>query len=144
MSKHVLEVPSELDFSGRHKGLPWPLICSNFHAMIEELFPTKSLYATLAVFFDYPDDPLHPRLIARVTGVDIKCVRRQLSRLVRSGVIASRNAGKERRYRLRSEFPLLGELAAIFGKTRDSRYYRGQKTYPDPLEFIEDMLDDGE
>ena len=112
--------------------------------MIEELFPTKSLYATLAVFFDYPDDPLHPRLIARVTGIDIKCVRRQLPRLVRSGVVASRNAGKEKRYRLRSEFPLLGELTSIFGKTRDSRYYRGQKPFPDPLEFIEDMLDDGE
>ena len=112
--------------------------------MIEELFPTKSLYATLAVFFDYPDDPLHPPLIARVTGIDIKCVRRQLPRLVRSGVVASCNAGKEKRYRLRSEFPLLGELTSIFGKTRDSRYYRGQKPFPDPLEFIEDMLDDGE
>lgn len=83
--------------------------------MIEELFPTKSLYATLAIFFDYPDDPLHPRLIARATGIDIKCVRRQLSRLERSGVIAPRDAGKERRYRLRCEFPLLGELASIFG-----------------------------
>ncbi|HAM33783.1 MAG TPA: hypothetical protein DDX05_04965 [Deltaproteobacteria bacterium] len=112
--------------------------------MIEELFPTKSLYATLAIFFDYPDDPLHPRLIARATGIDIKCVRRQLSRLVRSGVVASRNAGKERRYRLRCEFPLLGELASIFGKTRDSRYYPGQKRFHDPLEFIEDILDGGE
>jgi hypothetical protein len=110
--------------------------------MIEELFPTKSLYATLAVFFDYPDDPLHPRLIARVTGIDIKSVCRQLSRLVRSGVVASRNAGKEKRYRLQSEFPLFGELTSIFRKTRDSRHYRGQQPFPDPLEFIEDMLDD--
>ena len=56
---------------------------ASLSAMIEELFPTKSLYATLAVFFDFPDDPLHPRLIARVTGIDIKCVRRQLPRLVK-------------------------------------------------------------
>jgi hypothetical protein len=112
--------------------------------MIEELFPTKSFYATLAVFFDFPDDPLHPRLIARVTGIDIKCVRRQLPRLVRSGVIISRKAGKERRYRLRSEFPLFGELASIFGKTRDTRTYRGQAPFPDPLEFLEDMMDGGE
>ena len=102
----------------------WPWVCSNFDTMIEELFPTKSLYATLAVFFDFPDDSLHPRLIARVTGIDIKCVRRQLARLVRSGVIISRNAGKEKRYRLRSEFPLFGELSSIFGKTRGTRYYR--------------------
>jgi len=112
--------------------------------MIEELFPTKSLYATLAVFFDFPDDPLHPRLIACVTGIDIKCVRRQLPRLVKCGVIISRDAGKERRYRLRIEFPLLGELSSIFGKTRDTRYYRGQDPFPDPLGFLEDMMDDGE
>ena len=112
--------------------------------MIEELFPTKSFYATLAVFFDFPDDPLHPRLIARVTGIDIKCVRRQLPRLVKSGVILSRKAGKERRYYLHCGFPLLGELSSIFGKTRDTRHYRGQNPFPDPLEFIEDMLDDGE
>ena len=84
--------------------------------MIEELFPTKSLYATLAVFFDFPDDPLHPRLIARVTGIDITCVRRQLPRLVRSGVIVSRYAGKEKRYRLRSDFPLLENLRRFSGK----------------------------
>ena len=123
--------------------LRWPLICSNFHVMIEELFPTKSLYATLSVFFDYPDVPLHPRLIARVTGIDIKCVRRQLARLVRSGVIISRIAGKERRYRLRGEFPLLGELSSIFGKTRDTRHYRGLNPFPDPPGFLEDMMDDG-
>jgi len=126
------------------KALRWPLICNNFHAMIEELFPTKSFYATLAVFFDFPDDPLHPRLIARVTGIDIKCVRRQLPRLVKSGVIISRNAGKERRYRLRCELPLFGELASIFGKTRDTRTYRGRAPFPDPPGFLEDMMDDGE
>ncbi len=112
--------------------------------MIEELFPTKSLYATLAIFFDYPDDPLGPRLIARYTGIDIKCVRRQLDRLVGCGVIASRNVGKERRYTLRRDYPLGGELTAIFGKTRDTRHYRGQNPVPDPLEILEDLLDDGE
>src|SRR3989304_1149199 len=104
--------------------------------MIEELFPTKSLYATLAIFFDYPDDPLHPRLIARATGIDIKCVRRQLSRLVRRGGVASRNAGKGGRDRPGCDVPRRGELASIFGKTRDSRYYPGQKRFHDPLEFI--------
>jgi hypothetical protein len=78
--------------------------------MIEELFPTKSLYATLAVFFDFPDDPLHPRLIARVTGIDLKGVRRQLPRLV----------------------------------TRNTRTYIHQTPFPDPLGFLEDLMDDGE
>jgi hypothetical protein len=67
-----------------------------------------------------------------------------LERLERSGIIVSRNAGKERRYRLRSGFPLFGELAAIFGKTRDSRAYRGETPIPDPAGFLEDMMDGGE
>ena len=87
---------------------------------------------------------MHPRLIARVTGIDIKCVRRQLPRLVKSGVIISRNAGKEKRYSLRLEFPLHGELASIFGKTRNTRTYIGQTPFPDPMGFLEDLMDDGE
>jgi len=67
-----------------------------------------------------------------------------LTRLARSGVIISGTAGKEKRYRLRGEFPLLGELASIFGKTRDTRRYRGQNPFSDPLGFLEDMMDDGE
>jgi len=68
---------------------------------------------------------------------------RQLSRLVGGGVIASRNAGKERWYSLRRDFPLHGELASIFGKTRDRRDYPGQNPFPDPLSILEDLLDDG-
>jgi hypothetical protein len=51
--------------------------------MIEDLFPSKSFYTTIAVFFDYPKEQLHARLIARMTGCDIKCIHRQLGRLAR-------------------------------------------------------------
>ncbi len=108
--------------------------------MIEELFPSKSFYATFAVFFDYPNDPLHARLIARMTGCDIKCIHRQLCRLSGSGVIEPLQAGREKRYRLRPAFPLIREFTEFFRSTRDLRSYRGQCPLSDPLELLEDLL----
>jgi hypothetical protein len=91
--------------------------------MIRKLFSSRTLYATLAIFFDYPYDPLFPRLICRQTGTDIKSVLRELNKLKEIGVIRSRNAGKERHYRLNEGFPLYEELASIFSKTRKYRRY---------------------
>ncbi len=48
------------------------------HLNIERLFSSPALHATLAIFFDYPDDSFFPRLIARQTGTDIKSVLREL------------------------------------------------------------------
>ena len=69
---------------------------------IEDFFRSKSFYMTFAIFFDFPHDPLHARLIARATGCDVKCVHRQLARLARCGAIRQRDAGKEKWYRLRA------------------------------------------
>ena len=112
--------------------------------MIEDLFGSKSYYATFAMFFDYPDDPLHARLIARATGCDVKCVHRQLARLVRRGVIRSRDAGKGKRYRLRPEFPLADVFADFFRSTPKLRRYPGLKGPFDPLEMLEDLMDEGD
>lgn len=91
--------------------------------MIKRLFSSPALYATLALFFDYPHDPLFPRLISRYTGTDIKSVLRELNKLKGIGVIRIRRAGKERHYRLNEEFPLYEELTLIFEKTRTRRKY---------------------
>lgn len=112
--------------------------------MIEELFGSKSFYMTFAIFFDYPDDPLHARLIARATGCDVKCVHRQLGRLTRCGVILSRAAGKEKWCRLRPDFPLAVVFGDFFRNTRNLRRYPGLQTPYDPLEILEDLMDDGE
>ncbi len=112
--------------------------------MVEKLFSSRSLYSTFAVFFDYPDDPLHPRLVARCTGLDIKCVLRQLSRLEKCGVIGSQRRGKEKWYRLREEFLLLDEFSEIFRKTRSLRRYPGLRGPFDPLEILEDLMDEGD
>ena len=52
---------------------------------IGRLFSPPALYATLAIFFDYPDDSLYPRLIARQTGTDKKSVARELRKLTDIG-----------------------------------------------------------
>lgn len=92
--------------------------------MPEILFASRSLYRTLAMFFDYPADTLFPRLIARRTGVDIKSVFRALRKLEEAGVVR-RGAGRRgREYRVDEGYPIADELAGIFLKTRARRRYR--------------------
>ncbi len=94
--------------------------------MVEKLFSSPALYMTLAIFFDFPHDPMFPRLISRQTGTDIKSVLRELQKLLGIGILRSWRAGKERHYRLNDEFPLYEELASMFEKTRKQRRYRFQ------------------
>jgi len=94
--------------------------------MIERLFASSTMYATLALFFDFPHDRLHARLIARVIGRDVKCVLRQLQTLEECRIIAGRAAGRQIEYRLSENYPLRRELGALFEKTRDCRYYPRQ------------------
>jgi len=86
--------------------------------MIERLFSSRTLYRTLALFFRYPDEPLNPRLISRYTGVDIKCVHRELKKLEEEGIVRGRTAGKYRYYFLDSAHPVHEELRSIFAKTK--------------------------
>jgi DNA-binding transcriptional ArsR family regulator len=90
-------------------------------ALIERLFSSRALYRTLALFFDYPLDPLNPRLISRYTKTDIKTVVIVLRRLEEAGLICGRPAGKYRFYVLDGRHPLLEELRSIFAKTRVER-----------------------
>ena len=91
---------------------------------VERLFSSRALYATLAVFFDYPDDTFYPRLISRVTETDIKSVLRELKKLKEIGIVCGGPGGRGNAYRLNADFPLYDELVAIFAKTRRSRRYR--------------------
>ncbi len=91
---------------------------------IESLFSPPALYATLAIFFDYPDDTFYPRLIARQTGTDKKSVAWELRKLKDIGILCGGPGGRANAYWLNTDFPLYGELVAIFAKTRRSRRYR--------------------
>lgn len=88
---------------------------------IGPLFASRSLYLTLALFFDYPQDPLFPRLVARLAGIDIKCVARSLGNLSTLRVIRPCREWGETGYRLNRAHPLFAELRSIFAKTRRRR-----------------------
>lgn len=90
-------------------------------AMIEKLFSSQALYCTLAIFFDFPNDTLHPRLISRHTGADIKSVLREVKKLEEIGILISRGTEREKCYWLNEGFPLHEELMSIFEKTRGCR-----------------------
>ena len=109
--------------------------------MIERLFASATMYATLAMFFDFPGDALHARLIARTIGRDVKCVLRQLQTLEACRIIVCQSVGRERRYRLSDKYLLHGELEALFEKTRDCRHYPRQD---EPRWNIDLMCDDGD
>jgi len=94
--------------------------------MIERLFSSATLYATLAMFFDFPLDPLHARLIARTIDRDVKCVLRQLHTLEACGIIVCPTGERQRQYRLSDKYPLYLEFEALFAKTRDCGYYPRQ------------------
>jgi hypothetical protein len=91
---------------------------------IDKLFSPPALFSPLAIFFDYPDDRFYPRLIARLTGADKKSVARELRKLKNIGILGGGPGERGNDYWLNTDFPLYGELVAIFAKTRKSRRYR--------------------
>ncbi len=94
------------------------------HLSVERLLSSPALHATLAIFFDFPDDTFYPRLVSRVTETDIKSVLRELKKLKEIGILRGGPGGRGKAYWLDTEFPLYEELVAIFAKTRKSRRYR--------------------
>ena len=109
--------------------------------MIERLFASPTMYATLAMFFDFPRDPLHARLIARTIGRDVKCVLRQLQTLEACRMVVCPTGGRPRRYHLSDRYPLYQEFEALFAKTRDCRYYPRQDG---PRGHVDLLYGDGE
>ncbi len=89
--------------------------------MVERLFSSRALYRTLGLFFDFPRDPLNPRLISRYTRIDIKTVLIVLGKLEEMGIVRGRPAGKYRFYKLDGNHALFDELRSIFAKTSEER-----------------------
>jgi len=82
--------------------------------MIENLFSSTALYRTLALFFEYPEEPLNPRLISRYTRTDIKSVVRELKKLEEMGIIRGWPAGQYRFYLLDRDHPVHDGLRSLF------------------------------
>ena len=78
--------------------------------MIHRLFASPTLYSAMAMFFDFPFQELHARLIARTIGRDHKSVLRQLRLLRECGMIDCRTVGCRKWYRLSDRHPLYEEF----------------------------------
>lgn len=94
--------------------------------MIERLFSSPALYRTLALFFEYPDEPLNPRLISRYTGTEMKSVLREIRKLEEMGIITGRSAGQYRLYLLDRDHPVHDGLLSLFAVARQKRKCRFQ------------------
>lgn len=64
-----------------------------------------------------PDDSLHVREIARLTGVPAGSLHRELRALTKAGLLLREPAGNQVRYRANRASPIYPELAEIFRKT---------------------------
>ncbi len=64
-----------------------------------------------------PNDNLHVREIARLTGVPPGSLHRELRRLAESGLLLRESAGNQVHYRANRHCPIYPELAEIFRKT---------------------------
>ena len=81
---------------------------------IERLFSSPALYRTLALFFEYPEEPLNPRLISRYTGAGMKSVLREIRKLEEMGILRGRNAGRYRYYLLERDHSAHDGLRSLF------------------------------
>jgi predicted nucleotidyltransferase len=71
----------------------------------------------LALLLMRPNDSVHVRELARLTGVPAGSLHRELRLLSDAGLLSREPAGNQVRYRANREAPLFPELAAIFRKT---------------------------
>ena len=94
--------------------------------MIENLFSSPALYRALALFFEYPDEPMNPRLISRYTGTGMKSVLREIRKLEEMGILRGWNAGQYRFYLLDQDHPVHDGLRSLFAAISGKRTFRLQ------------------
>lgn len=91
--------------------------------MLEHLFGSRTRVKLLSLFLRQQDEPLFVREITRRVGTQINAVRRELSNLVKLGLIMEVVEGEEKGrkqpglkkkyYQINPEFKLLQEISAL-------------------------------
>ena len=71
----------------------------------------------LSLLLLHPEESLHIREIARLTGTQPGTLRRELAQLAEAGVLTAEPLGNLVRYRANRACPIYGELREIFRKT---------------------------
>lgn len=104
--------------------------------MLEHLFGSRTRVKLLSLFLRQPDEPIFVREITRRVGTQINAVRRELSNLLKLGLIVqveepesvqskARQPGlKKKFYKVNPDFRLLKELSALL--LRAQALYEGR------------------
>lgn len=95
--------------------------------MLEHLFGSRTRVKLLSLFLNNPQEPLFVRELTRRISTQINAVRRELSNLVKFGLVRevkgnsedSKRPGLRRRYyQLNKVYPLLPEIKALITKAQ--------------------------
>ncbi len=82
--------------------------------MIEVLLGSKNAERVL-IYINSREEG-YAREIARYFNTDLKSIQKQLNKLEKGGVLASRDVGKTRPYVFNPRYPFLTELKALLAK----------------------------
>lgn len=85
-------------------------------SMVDALF-TKTQQCVLAMLFGMPGQSFYTNEVIRRSGGGSGAVQRELSRLVRSGLVTVKRLGSQNHYQANPESPLFKELCSIVDKT---------------------------
>lgn len=83
--------------------------------MIEQLFGSKTRVKLLRLFYSNPNRSFYVREITRKVDEQINSVRRELSNLLKIGIISSDTTNNRLYYEVSQEFEYFIPLAQIFG-----------------------------
>jgi len=81
------------------------------------LFPAQYRRKALALLLLRPDEQLHAREIARLTGSAAGAMAKELDQLQRAGLLDRTRLGNQARYSANRQHPVFPELSALLKKT---------------------------
>ena len=82
--------------------------------MVEALFGSKTRVKLLRLFLNNPDNSYYVREITRLIDEQINSVRRELSNMIKVGIVTSQNVDNKLYYQANQEYPYFVPLRAIF------------------------------
>jgi len=85
-------------------------------SMAAALF-SKTQQSVLALLFGHPEQSFYTNEIIKRSGSGSGAVQRELSRLVRSGLVTVKSVGSQNHYQANPKAPVFAELCAIVNKT---------------------------
>lgn len=85
-------------------------------SLANALFP-KTRQLVLGILYSAPERELYLREIARLSGVTVSSIQRELDQLAKAGILCEARRGNQRVFRANPDCPLHDELAGFARKT---------------------------